>query len=153
MSSPEEKAVPPLTAPSESLDMSFPSTLECCSEVEAAAEALAHRAGFDEDTASNIAMVTREAIINAVKHGNHFAPEKQVKATLQRFPGAVRLCIADQGESFNPDALPDPLDPNNLLRTSGRGVFLMRALMDEVDFRPLHPGTEVTLIKRKSAGE
>ena len=55
--------------------------------------------------------------------------------------------IADQGRGFDPDHLPDPLAPENLLRGTGRGIFLIRSLMDEVHFRQLHPGTELTLVK------
>ena len=55
--------------------------------------------------------------------------------------------IADQGQGFNPEKVPDPLASENLLRGTGRGIFLIRSLMDEVHFRQLHPGTELTLIK------
>jgi serine/threonine-protein kinase RsbW len=55
--------------------------------------------------------------------------------------------ISDEGRGFDPDHLPDPLAPENLLRGTGRGIFLIRSLMDEVHFRQLHPGTELTLIK------
>ena len=125
------------------------SNLDSVAAIEHAVEAMAARMGFDEDTASNIAMVTREAAINACKHGNKFAEDKTVNATLDRDGDTLKICIADQGEGLDPDTLPDPLDPVNLLRSSGRGVFLMRAIMDEVHFRQLQPGTEITLIKHR----
>lgn len=131
----------------EHVEITLPSSLDAVGEVERAMEAMALRAGFDEDTASNLAMVTREATINAVRHGNKFDPNKTVTAHLNRTATRISVCIADQGEGLDPSALPDPLDPANLLRSSGRGVFLMRAIMDEVNFRQLEPGTEVTLIK------
>ncbi len=134
-------------SPSDHAEFHLPSTLESVAAIEHAVEAMACRMGFDEDTASNLAMVTREAAINACKHGNRFSPEKQMHATLDRDAGKLSICIADQGEGLDPDTLPDPLDPANLLRSSGRGVFLMRALVDEVHFRQLQPGTQVTLIK------
>jgi serine/threonine-protein kinase RsbW len=137
----------------EQIEMERASTLDAVGEVEAAAEALARRAGFDEDEACDIAMLTREAVINAVKHGNRFAPEKKVWARLVRTAGEVRISVADQGEGLDPESLPDPLDPANLLRSSGRGVFLMRAMMDEVRFRDLAPGTEVTLVKHVASAE
>ena len=133
----------------ESIELTLPSALESVAEIERAAEQLALRAGFDEDTASNIAMVTHEAAINATKHGNQLSPDKVVKALLQRTASKITLRISDSGEGLDPSTLPDPLDPANLLRSSGRGVFLMRALMDEVHFRQLEPGTEVTLIKHR----
>jgi hypothetical protein len=57
------------------------------------------------------------------------------------------ISIADQGKGLDPDSLPDPLAPENLLRGTGRGIFLIRSFMDEVHFRQLHPGTELTLVK------
>ncbi len=139
----------PAHAPVDHLSFTLPSTLETVEQIERSAEEMAKHAGFDEDTASNIAMVIREAAINAVKHGNRFAEGKTVSATLDCTDTALKVCIADQGEGLNPDTLPDPLDPANLLRSSGRGVFLMRAIMDEVHFRQLEPGTQVTLIKHR----
>ena len=133
--------------PTEETELSLPSTLASVETVEQIAEAMALRAGFDEDTASNIAMVTHEAAVNAVKHGNKLEEEKQFTVVLQRTADTLRIRIADCGDGFNPAELPDPLDATNLLRSSGRGVFLMRAMMDEVHFRALQPGTEVTLIK------
>ena len=62
--------------------------------------------------------------------------------------------IADQGKGLDPETLPDPLAPENLLRGTGRGIFLIRSFMDEVHFRQLHPGTEMTLVKHLApAGE
>lgn len=131
----------------EHAELTLPSNLDCIGEVERTTERMAINAGFDEDTASNLSMVTREATINAIKHGNKFAADKTVTVHLQRFSRELRVSICDQGAGLDPSTLPDPLDPANLLRDSGRGVFLMRAIMDEVNFRQLDPGTEVTLIK------
>ncbi len=136
-------------APLEHIDFELPSTIEAVTTLEQAAEAMALRGGFDEDSASNIAMAIREAVINAAKHGNGFQAEKQVKASLERTSDRVTVCVSDVGPGLDPEALPDPLDPANLLRDSGRGIFLMRAIMDEVHFRQLNPGTEVTLIKQR----
>jgi serine/threonine-protein kinase RsbW len=61
--------------------------------------------------------------------------------------------IADQGKGFDPDHLPDPSAPENLLRGTGRGIFLIRSLMDELHFRHLNPGTELTLVKNLAANE
>ena len=136
-------------APLEHIDFSLPSTIDTVTTLEEAAEKMALRAGFDPDGASNIAMATREAVINAAKHGNGYDSEKQVKAAIERSAQAVTVRITDAGQGVDPDTLPDPLDPANLLRDSGRGIFLMRAIMDEVHFRQTNPGTEVTLIKHR----
>lgn len=109
----------------------------------------AARAGFDEDTASNLAMVTREAAVNAIVHGNKYDADKQVTAVFALSDEALTVQLADEGEGLDPESIPDPLAAENLMRTSGRGVFLMKAFMDEVHFRQLSPGTEVTLRKRR----
>jgi serine/threonine-protein kinase RsbW len=98
---------------------------------------------------SNLAMVAREATVNAVVHGNRYDLARRITASFETTSAALIIKIADQGEGVDPSAIPDPLAPENLLRSSGRGVFLMRAFMDEVNFRDLNPGTEITLIKRR----
>lgn len=131
----------------ESLELRCPSTFEGIESVENAAQGMAQRTGFDEDAAGSIALAIREAAINASKHGNHFAAETAFHASMERTALGITVRIADDGAGLDVEALPDPLDPSNLFRESGRGVFLMRAIMDEVHFRQLQPGTEVTLKK------
>ncbi len=118
--------------------------------VEKTAEDFAARAGFDEDTVPNIAMAVREAAVNAVLHGNAYNPAKRITVTFEANSDALIVRIADQGPGLDPSNLPDPLAPENILRGSGRGIFLIRAFMDEVHFRQLHPGTELTLIKHRT---
>ena len=127
------------------------SELASIDTIERMAVDFAGRAGFDEDTAANIAMVAREAAANAVIHGNKYDETKHVSATFEASSDAVLIRIGDQGNGFDSTTIPDPLAPENLLRSSGRGVFLMRAFMDEVNFRQLSPGTEITLIKRRKS--
>ena len=106
--------------------------------------------GFDEDTVPNIAMAVREAAVNAILHGNAYDSAKQITASFETTADALIVRIADQGPGLDPETLPDPLAPENILRGSGRGIFLIRAFMDEVHFRKLHPGTELTLIKHRA---
>jgi serine/threonine-protein kinase RsbW len=133
--------------------MTLASELASVQIVEEIAEKFAVEAGFDEDAVSHISMVAREAAVNAVLHGNKYDPAKQVTASFEISSAALTIKIADQGGGLDPDSIPDPLAPENILRSSGRGVFLMRAFMDEVDFRQLQPGTEITLIKRRQPKE
>jgi serine/threonine-protein kinase RsbW len=132
------------------LSLTLDSALASVDTVEQNAMDFAQRAGFDADTASNIAMVAREAAVNAVLHGNKYDPSKHVSAAFEASSDTVTIRLADEGSGFDAASIPDPLAPENLLRSSGRGVFLMRAFMDEVNFRQLSPGTEITLVKRRN---
>ena len=129
------------------------SSIESVDTVEKTAEDFAERAGFDEDTVPNIAMAVREAAVNAVLHGNAYDPEKHITASFETNSDSLIVRISDQGPGLDPDAVPDPLAPENILRGSGRGIFLIRAFMDEVHFRQLHPGTELTLIKHRTPAQ
>ncbi len=123
------------------------STMESVGEVEEAADKLAIDAGLDEDQRFHIGMAVREAAINAVLHGNEYNASRQIAVSMENTGKDLVIVIADEGHGFNPDKVPDPLAEENLLRGTGRGIFLIRSLMDEVHFRQLHPGTELTLIK------
>jgi serine/threonine-protein kinase RsbW len=139
-----------LTEPKLHEALTMPSTLSTVETVETKATEYAQKAGFDEDTTSQISMVSREAAVNAVLHGNKKDPGKQVRATFDLTPEKLTIQIADEGGGFDPTAVPDPLSPEGLLKPSGRGIFLMRAIMDEVHFRQLSPGAEITLVKHRN---
>jgi serine/threonine-protein kinase RsbW len=123
------------------------SSLDSVNKVEQTAEQMAKKAGIDEDEIFKITMAVREAAVNAVLHGNSYDPDKRITASFENTGEALVIRIADQGKGLDPETLPDPLAPENLLRGSGRGIFLIRSFMDEVHFKQLHPGTELTLIK------
>jgi serine/threonine-protein kinase RsbW len=147
-SAPEEADTDPVNAPREGrMSFSLSSTMESVSTVEAAADKLAEEAGLDEDERFRIAMAVREAAVNAVLHGNEYDPTKQIAVSFENTGDKLVFKVADQGKGLDPDTLPDPLAPENLLRGTGRGIFLIRSFMDEVHFRQLHPGTELTLVK------
>jgi serine/threonine-protein kinase RsbW len=125
--------------------------MESVAEVEAAAQKLAAEAGLDE--CFHVSMAAREAAVNAVLHGNEYDPAKQISATFENTGAALVIAIADQGKGLDPATIPDPLAQENLLRGSGRGIFLIRSFMDEVHFRQLHPGTELTIVKQLAPAE
>ena len=127
------------------------STMESVGEVEAAADKLAAEAGLDEDERFHVTMAVREAAVNAVLHGNEYDPARKIAVGLENTGKALVITIADEGNGFIPESVPDPLAEENLLRGTGRGIFLIRSLMDEVHFRQLHPGTELTLVKHLAA--
>ncbi len=133
---------------SKTVNLVLDSTLDSVDIAERAALDLARESGFGEEDLDRIGMSVRECTVNAVVHGNRYNSHKKVRLSLSRTPQRFTVRIADQGEGFNPDALPDPLQGDNLLRHSGRGIFLMKAFMDDLQVRSLEPaGTEVTLVK------
>lgn len=132
------------------VSLTLGSTIESVNTVERTAEDFAKRSGFDADTVPNIVMAVREAAINAVLHGNAYHPGKHITASFESNSESLIVRIRDQGAGFDHNVLPDPLAPENLLHGSGRGIFLIRSFMDEVHFRQMHPGTELTLIKHRA---
>lgn len=127
------------------------STLDSVNYVEQTAEQLASKLGFAEDDRHKITMSVREAAVNAVLHGNAYDPLKKITVEYESTPDTLAITIIDQGKGLSEQEIPDPLAEENLLKTSGRGIFLIRSFMDEVTIRDLHPGTEITLVKHRSA--
>jgi serine/threonine-protein kinase RsbW len=123
------------------------STLDSVNTAEQAAIKMASKAGFDTEEAHRIAMSVREAAVNAVLHGNAYDPQKKMVISFENTGSRLVITVVDQGRGLDPQTVPDPLAPENLLKQSGRGIFLMRAFMDDVRIRKLEPGTEVTLVK------
>ncbi len=136
----------------ETVERSFDSTLESVDSAEELVSGLAGRAGFHEEDLLKIGMAVREAMVNAVVHGNRYSAHKKVRFAVSGGAGRLTVKIADEGDGFDVDHLPDPLAPDNLLRSSGRGIFLIRSFMDDVEIRRLERGgIECTLVKRQAA--
>ena len=146
------------TGAKEVLNHHYPSTLESVDLAEGEILTAAEEAGFDEDNRHRIGMAVRECMVNAVVHGNRYNRNKRVRvsAFIEKIEPAaaadsnVRFTvrITDEGEGFEMQEVPDPLHDSNLLRHSGRGLFLMGAFMDDMKVRKVAPaGTEVTLVK------
>jgi serine/threonine-protein kinase RsbW len=123
------------------------STLETVDNAEQTATRIASESGFGEDEVMQIAMAVREAAVNAVLHGNAYDPEKKVELEFERTKDDLIIIIRDQGKGMDMARVPDPLAPENLLKTSGRGIFLIRSFMDDVQITPSQAGTEIKLIK------
>jgi serine/threonine-protein kinase RsbW len=131
------------------LDEDYPSTLESVDVVEADILKAALDAGFGEDDQHGIGMAVRECMVNAVVHGNRYNKNKHVHVSVVKSGVEFTIRITDQGEGFEKEAVPDPLHDTNILRHSGRGLYLMKAFMDDVQIQKVSPsGTEVTLSKK-----
>ena len=131
-------------------ELSLPSRIETVAEAAAAVAEFVTRSGVSEDAAFGIDMAVREAVTNAVVHGNRQSEDKVVGIVLKNLPDAVEISVHDQGPGFNPNEVPDPTAEENILKTSGRGIFFMRSFMDEVDwFLPPEGGTTVRMLKRR----
>ncbi len=124
------------------------SRLENVELVRAAIDAVLDGFELDDDTARQIDLAMREAVVNAMRHGNGDDPERTVEVDCSVDDGVLTLRVRDEGPGFDPESVPDPLDDENLHRTSGRGLLFMRQCMDTVDytFRP-GEGTMVTMTK------
>lgn len=106
-----------------------------------------------EESRHWIDLAVREAVANAIKHGNRSEPDKRVEIELDVGSEEVVIRVRDEGEGFDPGSVNDPLAPENRLRPNGRGLFYMKKFMDEIDYeyRPGR-GMQVTLRKRLGAG-
>jgi serine/threonine-protein kinase RsbW len=101
---------------------------------------LCRRAGLDGDDDYWLVTALREALANAVRHGNRQDPKRHVRVAYVVENSTVTITVEDEGEGFDPKDIPDPTDPENLLRPNGRGIFYMRQFMNQVDFSPAPGG-------------
>jgi len=125
------------------------STLESVDEAEALALREAGKLGLEEDEQQQFGMAVRECVVNAVVHGNRYNKNKKVHLGIERSKDSLTVTVGDEGEGFDPQAIPDPLAPENLLRQSGRGMLLIRAFVDQFDLQGrTGGGTEARLVKK-----
>ncbi len=127
--------------------ISIPSTQEYLPDVDIFIEGILRGYGINESIIADIAISVSELVNNAIDHGNKKNEEKRVTVTIEKNSGAVSLIVTDEGTGFNPDELDDPLAEENLLKEVGRGIFIVRSLMDTVDIMPSKEGTEVIFTK------
>jgi serine/threonine-protein kinase RsbW len=134
----------------ETSELSLPSRIDTVATAAAAVAEFIGRSGMSDDAAFGIDMAVREAVTNAVLHGNRQDANKTVEIVLKSSPDAVEISVHDQGPGFNPEDVPDPTANENILKTSGRGIFFMRTFMDEVDWLIIpEGGTTVRMLKRR----
>ncbi len=132
-----------------SIRLEFTSAFETMDFVQVVSDQVGRDAGLDEDAVHWMGVAIRESVINAIRHGNQNDPLRRVFIDFDRDSTELRIRVRDQGEGFDPEELADPLAPENLLKASGRGIFLIRSFMDDVRLqRASEGGMEVVMVKR-----
>lgn len=128
--------------------LKLPGRVEAVTEAADTVARLLKELGVTDDVSFAIDMAVREAVTNAVLHGNRQDESKLFELQVKTSPEAVEIQVHDQGSGFTPEDVPDPTAKENLLKTSGRGIFFMRNFMDQVEwFIEPGGGTTVRLIK------
>ena len=135
------------------LHISFNSSFDFMDTSHELVEQVLQLANFSEDDIYWLTIAAREAIANAIKHGNKLDPAKKVHVDLSLLDNSFVMQVRDEGEGFNLGAIPDPRDPENLMKDQGRGIYYIRTFMDEVkyDMKP-GEGTTLTMIKHRTSG-
>jgi serine/threonine-protein kinase RsbW len=134
------------------IDVIISSALDNLDLIQTLTDCITHLMKFDEDTAHWIGMSVRETVTNAIQHGNKLDLNKKVDIHFEIAPDQISISVRDQGKGFLADSVPNPLDTDNLLKPSGRGIFYVRTFMDEVEFRSLSQGgMEVHMVKKISS--
>lgn len=137
---------------SNKIDVIISSALDNLDLIQILTDCITQFMEFDEDSAHWISMSVRESVTNAIQHGNKLDLSKKVDIHFEVSPDQISISVKDQGNGFRIDDIPNPLDNDNLLKPSGRGIFYIRTFMDEVEFRVLpQGGTEVHMVKRISS--
>ena len=138
--------------------LDFHSSLEMLDLVQLASDHIGRKAGLDDEALHWVNVAVRESVINAIKHGNCGDVHKRVHVEFTILQGetapGIAICVRDEGCGFDPSMLADPLAPENLLKSTGRGILLMRSFMDEMTFqRAAGGGMEVRMVKRRDNAE
>lgn len=134
----------------EDIELKLPSRIELIDKAVSAAEDFGRQSGFSEDTMHGIDMAVREAVINAVRHGNREDETKSVEIAFKNSSEGFEITVRDFGAGFKVEDVPDPTHPENLMKESGRGILFMRAFMDRVEwFNHAEGGMIVKMLKKR----
>jgi serine/threonine-protein kinase RsbW len=132
--------------------LEFSSAFEMLDFVQVVSDHVSRSVGLDDDASHWVGVAIRESVINAIKHGNRNDASKRVFVEFETDRSEspeLLIRVRDQGEGFDPETLADPLAPENVLKSSGRGIFLIRNFMDDVQLhRSPEGGMEIRMVKR-----
>ncbi|MFT5300066.1 MAG: serine/threonine-protein kinase RsbW [Mariniblastus sp.] len=130
-------------------DNSIPSEPDYCAKIIHLILDELEKHGWSNKDVFGIHMAMEEAIMNAIRHGNHCAPDKDVQVEISILSDRFYAKITDQGCGFDPTAIPDPTDDENVEKSSGRGVMLIKNFVDEIVYNDLGNSLELTKLKSK----
>ena len=138
--------------PPHTVRLEFNSAFDMLDFVQVVSDYVGKEAGLDEDELHWVSVAVRESVVNAIKHGNKNDPNKKVVVEFSPVPANASdelvIRIEDQGEGFVPEEVADPLAPENILKSSGRGIFLIRNFMDETVLKKVAGGMEIRMVKK-----
>jgi putative Holliday junction resolvase len=131
------------------LEISLPSSIEYLPLVDAVCQAFCAWAGLPGEVSDEVSMASIEAATNAIVHGNKCERYKKMRAVFEKRPCEIVVTFTDEGEGFDPGVVPSPVDAENMLKESGRGIYIMRKIMDAVEFEhPKSGGTRLRMTRR-----
>lgn len=138
--------------------LEFGSAFDMLDFVQVVSDSIGRMAGLDEDQLHWVSVAVRESVINAIKHGNEGDESKRVVVEFSPVPPhepeELVIRVSDQGQGFDPEEVADPLAPENMLKSSGRGIFLIRSFMDDVILqRAPDGGMEIRMVKKVARPE
>ncbi|MCD6115939.1 ATP-binding protein [bacterium] len=131
------------------ISLTIPSTLDQLEKVEKLSSSISKKMELSSDQTDNLAIAVTEAVGNAIVHGNKMQKEKTVDIVFKLSTDELECSVSDRGKGFNEKSLSDPLDPENIMKESGRGIFILEALMDSVSYSFSSEGTTVTFVLKK----
>jgi len=139
-----------MTRKQQKISITIPSKIEELNRIEEISEEIAEKMGMNEDEEDNLCIAITEVVGNAIVHGNDKDPKKKVQIEFKLEKDKVSISVKDEGKGFDIDQLSNPLEPENIMKDSGRGIFILKTLMDDVSFDFSSEGTRVTFVMRIS---
>ena len=133
----------------EEIQLKLPSHLDSIEKAVAEAVKFASQMGFSDDALFAIDLALREAVANAVKHGNKYDETKSVNLMIKETEGDLEITVRDFGKGFEVEDVPDPTNPENLLKATGRGILFMNNFMDSIEWLHHEQGTTVKMLKKR----
>lgn len=139
--------------PPQTIRLEFGSAFDMLDFVQVVSDYVGRMAGLDDDALHWVSVAVRESVVNAIKHGNQHDVSKRVAVEFTPVPAdnpqELVIRVEDEGEGFDPEEIADPLAPENILKSSGRGIFLIRSFMDDVEVKRRETrGMQIRMVKK-----